>query len=88
MAFDLDSRLVIGVSSRALFDLSKENELFEREGVEAYSSYQVEHEHELLRPGPGFALIRALLNINRIPGGTGGSDRHVPQQSGYVAPGV
>lgn len=71
MAFDLDSRLVIGVSSRALFDLSKENELFEREGVEAYSSYQVEHEHELLRPGPGFALIRALLNINRIPGQEG-----------------
>ena len=43
MAFNLDSRLVIGVSSRALFDLSKENELFEREGGEAYSSYQLEH---------------------------------------------
>ena len=67
MAFDLESRLVIGVSSRALFDLSKENELFEREGVEAYCSYQVEHEQELLKPGPGFALVKALLNINRIP---------------------
>ena len=41
MAFDLGNRLVIGVSSRALFDLAKENELFEREGVEAYCSYQV-----------------------------------------------
>ncbi len=71
MAFDLDSRLVIGVSSRALFDLSKENELFEREGVEAYCDYQVEHEHELLQPGPGFALIRALLNLNKIPGQEG-----------------
>ncbi len=71
MAFDLDNRLVIGVSSRALFDLSKENEIFEREGVEAYCSYQVEHEQELLKPGPGFALIRALLNINKIPGQEG-----------------
>lgn len=71
MAFDLESRLVIGVSSRALFDLSKENELFEREGVEAYCSYQVEHEQELLKPGPGFALVKALLNINRIPGQEG-----------------
>ena len=67
MAFDLESRLVIGVSSRALFDLSKENELFEREGVEAYCSYQVEHEQELLKPGPGFALVKALLNINENP---------------------
>lgn len=71
MAFNLDSRLVIGVSSRALFDLSKENELFEREGVEAYCRYQVEHEHELLKPGPGFGLVKALLNINKIPGQEG-----------------
>lgn len=71
MAFELDSRLVIGVSSRALFDLSKENELFEREGVEAYCDYQREHEQELLAPGPGFALIKALLNINKMPGQEG-----------------
>lgn len=71
MAFDLGNRLVIGVSSRALFDLTKENELFEREGVEAYCSYQVEHEQELLKPGSGFALVRALLNINKIPGQEG-----------------
>lgn len=71
MAFDLKNRLVVGVSSRALFDLTKENELFEREGVEAYCSYQVKHEHELLKPGPGFGLVRALLNINKIPGQEG-----------------
>lgn len=71
MSFDLGSRLVIGVSSRALFDLAKENEIFESEGVEAYCDYQVEHEHELLKPGPGFALVKALLNINKIPGQEG-----------------
>ena len=71
MAYQLDRKMVIGVSSRALFDLTVENEIFEKEGLEAYCSYQVEHEQELLKPGPGFALIRALLNINKIPGQEG-----------------
>lgn len=71
MAYDLEHRLVIGVSSRALFDLSVENELFETEGVEAYCQYQVEHEKDYLAPGNGFRLIEALLNINKIPGHEG-----------------
>lgn len=71
MAYDLEHRLVIGVSSRALFDLSEENELFETKGVEAYCQYQVEHEKDFLAPGNGFRLIEALLNINKIPGHEG-----------------
>ncbi len=64
MAYDLDGRLVIGVSTRTLFDLSCENRIFERQGLEAYRKYQIEHEEEVLKPGPGFALVRALLSIN------------------------
>lgn len=64
----LDRKMVIGVSSRALFDLSKENEIFETDGLEAYCSYQVEHEQDILKPGPGFALIRALLQLNERNG--------------------
>ena len=71
MAYDLEHRLVIGVSSRALFDLSVENELFETQGVEAYCRYQGEHEKDYLMPGNGFRLIEALLNINKIPGQEG-----------------
>ena len=71
MAYDLESRLVIGVSSRALFDLTVENEIFETQGIDAYCNYQVEHEKELLKPGNGFRLIEALLNINKIPGQEG-----------------
>ncbi len=71
MAYDLENRLVIGVSSRALFDLTVENEIFRSQGVEAYCQYQVEHEKELLAPGNGFRLIEALLNINRLPGQEG-----------------
>lgn len=71
MAYCLDNRLVIGVSSRALFDLTVENEIFCSQGIEAYCNYQVEHEKELLKPGNGFKLIEALLNINKIPGQEG-----------------
>ncbi len=71
MAYNLDNRLVIGVSSRALFDLTAENDIFCTQGVDAYCDYQVEHESELLKPGNGFRLIEALLNINKIPGQEG-----------------
>ncbi len=68
MTVCLHNRLVIGVSSRALFNLTKENEIFEKEGVDAYCRYQVEHEEEILKPGPGFALIKALLKLNLLSG--------------------
>lgn len=64
MAYQLEGKMVIGVSSRALFDLTIENEIFEKEGLEAYCSYQVEHEQDILRPGPGFGLIKSLLKLN------------------------
>ncbi|WP_373486358.1 5'-nucleotidase [Acetobacterium malicum] len=58
--------LVVGISSRALFDLEEENQIFNEEGVEAYTNYQIEHENDLLKPGTGFALIKALLKLNEI----------------------
>lgn len=64
MAYELDRKIVIGVSSRALFDLTAENEIFENQGLEAYCSYQVEHEQDILKPGPGFGLIKSLLKLN------------------------
>lgn len=60
----IKQKMVIGVSSRALFDLKTENEIFETKGLEAYCRYQVEHEKEILKPGPGFRLIKALLRLN------------------------
>lgn len=69
MPYDLTNYLVIGVSSRALFDLSYENEIYEQEGLEAYCQYQLEHENDILKPGTGFALIESMLNINGIEPG-------------------
>lgn len=64
MAFDFRDYLVIGISSRALFDLEIENSIYEDKGIEAYSKYQVEHEDEVLAPGVGFPLVAAVLKLN------------------------
>ena len=71
MPYELDHRLVIGVSSRALFDMTVENGIFEKDGVTANCEYQKEHENECLKPGSGFPLIKALLNLNTLPGHEG-----------------
>ncbi|MBD5545610.1 MAG: 5'-nucleotidase [Lachnospiraceae bacterium] len=71
MAYDLKNKLVIGVSSRALFDLNKEYKIFVEEGMEAYCEYQIAHEEDILLPGPGFSLIKALLQLNELPGQEG-----------------
>lgn len=60
----LDDKLVIGVSSRALFDLEAENNIFEEQGLEAYSAYQIEHEKDILKPGTAFPLVKALQKLN------------------------
>lgn len=66
MASKLENCLVIGVSSRALFDLSTENTIYEEQGLEAYTDYQQKHEDDVLPPGPGFGLIRGLLYLNEL----------------------
>ena len=64
MALKLEDKLVIGVSSRALFDLEAENEIFEKEGLDAYRAYQIEHEKDILKPGTAFPLVKALQQLN------------------------
>ncbi|MDE1885061.1 MAG: 5'-nucleotidase [Xanthomonadaceae bacterium] len=57
-------RLVVAISSRALFDLGESHALFEREGLEAYRDFQMAHENDLLAPGIAFPLVRKLLRLN------------------------
>lgn len=66
MAVSFDDLLVIGISSRALFDLEDANKIFENEGLEAYREYQLAHEEQVLNKGAGFQLVENLLNINKI----------------------
>ena len=64
MPVNLKDTLVIGISSRALFDLETENNLFDAEGVLAYQKYQIEHENIPLEKGTAYPLIESLLNLN------------------------
>ena len=58
-------KLVVAISSRALFDLTESHRVYTEQGVEAYHRYQIEHEDELLAPGPAFGLVHKLLRLNR-----------------------
>lgn len=66
MPASLDNLLVIGISSRALFDLETEERIFREQGLDAYRQHQLAHEHDVLKPGPGFPLVRALLGLNAL----------------------
>src|SRR5499433_3812835 len=61
----LADKLVVAISSRALFDLTESHRIYTTEGVGAYHRYQVEHEDEILAPGPAFVLVKKLLRLNR-----------------------
>jgi 5'-nucleotidase len=59
-----EQRLVIAISSRALFDLGESHTVFENRGLAAYADYQLGLEDEILRPGVAFPLVRKLLALN------------------------
>ena len=64
MTITIANRLTIAISSRALFDLDESHRVFESEGEEAYTRYQVEREDEPLPPGVAFPLVLKLLALN------------------------
>lgn len=63
MPTSLDNRLVIAISSRALFELQESHQIYEAEGLESYTAYQIAHEEDVLAPGVAFPLIRRLLAL-------------------------
>lgn len=62
--------LVIAVSSRTLFDLSDEHDIYLNKGVDEYRHFQLDHEDEILKPGVAFNLVRKLLAIKHPENGT------------------
>lgn len=58
-------KLIVGISSRALFDLDESNSIFEQKGVKQYAQYQIGHENEILKRGVAFSLVQKFLNLNR-----------------------
>ncbi len=66
VASEFTDKLVIAISSRALFDLEESHRVFTEDGVDAYSRYQIEHENERLREGVAFSLVKKLLALNSM----------------------
>jgi 5'-nucleotidase len=64
--YSLSDKLVIGISSRALFNLERENQIYEQQGVDAYAAFQREHENDPLQPRSAFPLVKALLHLNSL----------------------
>ena len=65
MAYDLKDKLVIAISSRALFSLEEENSIFDKEGLEAYYDYQLSRLDAPLSKGSAFRFVQNLLAINK-----------------------
>lgn len=66
MSYDLQSRLVIGIASSALFDLSESDAVFREQGEEAYRAFQEQHLDDTLIPGDAYPFIDRLLSLNDL----------------------
>ncbi|MGK0499824.1 MAG: 5'-nucleotidase [Oceanicoccus sp.] len=58
------NKLVIAISSRALFNLDDSHRVYQEQGLEAYARYQIEREDKILKPGDAFHIVQKLLRIN------------------------
>jgi 5'-nucleotidase len=66
MPYPIERKLVVGVSSNALFNLEFEDKIFKEEGVDKYRNYQIENSKKVLEPGVAMPFIRRFLNINKV----------------------
>lgn len=64
MSYPIEKKLVIAVSSSALFDLSESNAIFVEQGPKAYKQFQQDNLEKVLGKGVAFPFIKRFLNIN------------------------
>ncbi|MGQ9725190.1 MAG: 5'-nucleotidase [Tepidimonas sp.] len=64
MTQSLQGRLVVAISSRALFDFEAENRVFEQHNDRAYMQLQLQRLDQPAAPGVAFSLVRKLLAFN------------------------
>ena len=64
MGVTLDGKLVVAISSRALFDFEEENQIFENNDDRAYMRLQLDRLDIPAPPGVAFSLAKKLLAFN------------------------
>ncbi len=67
MSTSLDGKLVVAISSRALFDFEEENLVFEQSDDRAYMALQLQRLDTPAKPGVAFSLVKKLLAFNQTP---------------------
>jgi len=65
MGVSLDGKLVVAISSRALFDFEEENQVFEQTDDRAYMKLQLDRLETPAKPGVAFSLVKKLLAFNQ-----------------------
>jgi len=66
MPASLEGKLVVAISSRALFNFEKENAVFEREGEQRYIGVQLSSLDLPAAEGVAFPLVKKLLALNAL----------------------
>jgi len=66
MPYPIEKKLVVGVSTTALFDLEEEDRIYKEKGVSAYKKHQIDNKNKPLLKGLAFPFIRRFLNINTV----------------------
>ena len=64
MPYSVEGKLVVAISSRALFDFEEENRVFEKDGERAYIELQYARLDVPARHGVAFPLVKKLLAFN------------------------
>ena len=64
MAVSLEGKLVVALSSRALFDFEAENRVFEERDDSTYMALQLDRLEQPAQPGAAFPLVKKLLSFN------------------------
>jgi 5'-nucleotidase len=64
MPYSVEGKLVVAISSRALFDFEDENRIFDRDGEAAYIALQFARLDVPAREGVAFPLMKKLLAFN------------------------
>jgi 5'-nucleotidase len=64
IGYPIEKKLVVAVSTTALFDLSREHEIYQQEGVAQFRKYQLDNRTKTPEPGAAFPFIKRLLHLN------------------------
>ncbi|MEO0453473.1 MAG: 5'-nucleotidase [Verrucomicrobiota bacterium] len=65
MPYPIERKLVVAISSSAVFEMRAADEVFREKGEDAYRKHQLERIHEPFAEGVAFPFIRRLLHLNK-----------------------